>query len=151
MRHSRIKRLIEWIEKTQEDAINTRFNPLPDVGIDTQLVSLNSSFRNTIYANRSHPVFGLDYTVQDIKGRTLLSNGLETRTNVFQVGRGRWNITRMFLLETEGKWGKKTSEADFITTRNFAIDYYSVLPKLTFQPGVSYRVAIFIRVQRESQ
>lgn len=128
--------------KTQEDAINTRFNPLPDVGIDTQLVSLNSSFRNTIYANRSHPVFGLDYTVQDIKGRTLLSNGLETRTNVFQVGRGRWNITRMFLLETEGKWGKKTSEADFITTRNFAIDYYSVLPKLTFQPGVSYRVAI---------
>lgn len=128
--------------KTQEDAINTRFNPLPDVGIDTQLVSLNSSFRNTIYLNRSHPIFGLDYTIQDIKGRTLLSNGLETRTNAFQVGRGRWNITRMFLLETEGKWGKKTSEADFITTRNFNIDYYSVLPKLTFQPGVSYRIAI---------
>lgn len=128
--------------KTQRDDLETRFNPLPDVGIDSQLVSLNSSFRNTAYFHRSHPIFGFDFTYQDIKGRTLLSNGLETRTNVFRMGRGRWNITRMFLLESEGKWGKKTSEADFVTTRNFDIDYYSLMPKLTFQPGVSYRIAI---------
>ncbi len=128
--------------KSQADDLASRFNPLPDVGIDSQLVSLNSSFRNTVYLNRAHPIFGLDFTYQDIKGRTLLSNGLETRTNVFRTARGRWNITRMFLFESEAKWGEKTSEADFVTTRNFDIDYYSIMPKLTFQPGVSYRIAV---------
>ncbi len=135
--------------KTQQDDLDTRFNPLPYVGIDSQLVSLNSSFRNTVYLNRSHPIFGLDFTYQDIKGRALLSNGIETRTNVFRMGRARWNITRMFLLESEGKWGKKTSSADFVTTRNFDIDYYNVLPKLSFQPGVSYHISLLYEYKQK--
>lgn len=129
--------------KTGNDDLNVRFNPLPNQGLDTHLVSLNSSLRNTVYLNRTHPVFGVDWTYQDIKGRTLLTNGYESRVNEYHGLRIRWNLTRMFLLENEGRIGRKLSESDFISTRDYDLDYYVFNPKLTFQPGVSFRTSVY--------
>lgn len=128
--------------KTQNSDLNSRFNPIQVEQTDTQLVNLNTSIRNTVYFNRAHQIFGLDYTVQDIRGKTLLSSGIESRSNFFQIYRGRWNITRTFLLESEYKRGLKESDASFTNTRDYSIDYYSIQPKLTFQPGVSFRISL---------
>ena len=129
--------------KTGSKENDARFNPLPNAGLDTSLVSLNTSLRNTVYLNRTHPIFGVEWTYQDIKGKTLLTNGFESRINESHTVRIRWNISRLFLLENEGKLGRKVSAADYISTRDYDLDYYSLGPRFTFQPGVSFRTAIY--------
>ena len=49
------------------------YNPFLTNVIDSSLISLNSSFRNILYFNRSHPVFGLDLKFIQVKGKSLIS------------------------------------------------------------------------------
>ena len=135
--------------KTGSDDADARFNPLPEVGLDSQLVSLTSSLRNTVYFNRTHPVYGLDWTYQDIRSRTFLTNGFENRSNVFHNLRARVNIGRLFLIEAVGKYGDKFSLADYATSRDFNLNYYSIQPKLTFQQGVGFRIAALYQYQHK--
>lgn len=128
--------------KTQSNSEDARFNPLPSAGIDSQLVSLNSSLRNTLYFNRTDRLFGADWTYQDIKARTFLTAGFENRVNTFHNFRARLNINRLFLFEAESKVGEKYSEADYASTRNYRINYNSIQPKLTYQKGVGFRMAL---------
>jgi hypothetical protein len=128
--------------KTGNPDPDARFNPLP-VGIeDTQLVALNSSLRNTFYFQRTHPVFGADWTYQDINGRTLLTNGYERRRNEFHMLHARLNFLRVFTLEAEGKQGIKRSDADFALNRNYIIDYREFEPKWSVQPGAVLRITL---------
>ncbi|MGB0402446.1 MAG: hypothetical protein ACPGEG_00020 [Salibacteraceae bacterium] len=133
--------------KTQSNNSDARFSPLPQSGLDSLLVSLSSSLRNTIYFNRTHSVYGLDLTFQDIKSRIFLTNGFENRSNIFYNLRARLNIGRLFLFETEGKYGDKASLADYASSRDFDINYYSVKPKITFQKGVSFRISTHYQYQ----
>ncbi|MBD78879.1 MAG: hypothetical protein CL840_08160 [Crocinitomicaceae bacterium] len=135
--------------KTQNDNADARFNPLPSAGLDSSLLTLSSSLRNTVYFNRTHPVYGIDWTYQDIKGRVFLTNGFESRSNVFQNTRLRVNIGRLFLTEVDGKLGRKFSQADYASSRDFNIQYYSIQPKITFQKGVSFRVAVLYQYQEK--
>jgi hypothetical protein len=128
--------------KTGSADIDARFNPLPVGFNDSQLVALNASLRNTFYFQRTHPVFGADWTYQDINGRTLLTNGYETRRNEFHMIHARLNFLRMFTLEAEAKQGIKRSDADFAINRDFTIDYQEAEPKLSFQPGAVFRITM---------
>lgn len=128
--------------KTGNPGTEARFNPLP-LGIeDTQLVALNASLRNTFYFQRTHPVFGADWTYQDINGRTLLTNGFEIRHNEFHMLHARLNFLRLFTLESEGKKGIRRSQADFAVNRNYIITYQELEPRLSLQPGAVLRITL---------
>jgi len=135
--------------KTQSENNDARFNPLPNAGLDTALLTLSSSLRNTVYFNRTHPVFGLDWTYQDIKGRVFLTNGFESRSNVFHNSRARVNFGRILLTELDGKYGTKFSQADYATSRDYSIEYFSIQPKLTFQKGVGLRVSVLYKYEQK--
>lgn len=135
--------------KTKSEENNVRFNPMPNVGLDTFLVTLNSSLRNTVYFNRTHPVFGIDWTYQDIKGRVFITNGLESRSNVFHNVRARVNFGRLLLTEIDAKYGNKSSSADYANSRDFLIEYFSVQPKITFQKGVGFRLSVLYKYQQK--
>ncbi len=50
-------------------------------------------------------------------------------------------MSRKFRLNIDGQQGIKQNASDFLATRNFDIQYYSALPKLTYQPGTVFRIA----------
>lgn len=133
--------------KTNREALESRINPFETAIADTNLLALNSSFRNTFYFNRSHPIFGAELNVQDIRGKTLLTNGFESRSNAFQELRGRWNLNRVLTLQMEMLLGNKVNESDFFATRNYNIDYSAIEPKFTWQPGTSFRGSLRYRYE----
>lgn len=129
--------------KTTRENQETAYNPFIENVTDTNLLTVNSSFRNTFYFNRTDPKFGLDLNYMDSKNKTLLVNGFETRKNSSREIALRWNIAMDFLFNLVAGEGVKTNSSEFFSNRNFLIDHFRVQPKITFQPGTTYRISFF--------
>lgn len=129
--------------KTTRENAGTAYNPFIENIADTNLLTLNSSFRNTFYFNRTHPRFGFDVNYQDSKNKTLLTNGFESRKNILREASIRWNIANNFILNLIAGDGTKTNTSEFFSNRDFYITSSRGQPKITFQPGASYRISVY--------
>ncbi|WP_315816075.1 hypothetical protein [Paraflavitalea speifideaquila] len=121
-----------------------QFNPFKAPLNDTSLITLNSIFVNTFSFNRFSPKWGFDLNNSRNSSKSLLTYGYESRKLEEWNLRGRWNITRMFMLELSGKTGVNqlnTSNPKF-DNRNFKIDQYAVEPRLTFTRGANFRAMV---------
>ena len=129
-------------KKTKDEDILEALNPFDqDVG-DSTLVSTNSSYRNTIYFNRSAVGFGADATIMENKGKSFLINGFETRTLTEYEGNARWNLSKLFLLSANYKHDIKTNTSQFFPGRDYNLLIDKIEPKLTIQPGTSFRTSV---------
>jgi len=136
-------------QKTQRDDLLNSFNPFAFTVLDTALLSMNYSFRQTLYINRFGSKFGLELSYQDIRNKVLLSNGIDTRVNEFGSARGRWNITRLVTLNLDGRYGNKLSTSQFLRSRDYNIRYWSVEPEVVIQPGSKFRITLTYRYTRK--
>lgn len=125
--------------KTTRENKDERFNPFLTTVADSSLLSLNGMFRNILFFNKSNPTFGLDYTYQNARNKTLLSNGFESRGDYFHQLGVRWNFMQDITFFIESRTGIKTASSDFLSGRNYEINYYSLQPKLTWQPNKNSR------------
>jgi len=57
----------------------------------------------------------------------------------------RWNITRAFSFLTEYKNGVKSNSSQFFSTRNYRITYFEAEPRISYQPGTTFRVSLIYR------
>jgi hypothetical protein len=133
---------------TVQDA--SSFNPASREIADTSLLSFNSTVRNTIYFNRTNPIFGADYTYSDVGGKTLLANGFDARTTRFNQFNVRWNIKKQFTLTAATEIGERGSQADYTTGRDFNIAYLKVQPSFIFQPNTKFRVSLDLRQENKT-
>ncbi|MDF1673878.1 MAG: hypothetical protein P1U41_10245, partial [Vicingaceae bacterium] len=92
---------------------NEYYNPFIDRIADSSLVTLNLGFLNTIYFNRTGTKFGSDFTFQDNRDRSLLTNGIETRRNLNRALKTRWNITRVYTITLLAANGTKSNSSQF--------------------------------------
>lgn len=120
--------------KTTHENKEDRYNPFILSPADTALLAFNGLFRNILFFNKADPKFGLDYTYQYGRNKNLLSNGFESRGDDFNQLGLRWNFFRQWTFFMEDKLGKKIASSDFLTGRNYELIYFSVEPKLTWQP-----------------
>lgn len=121
------------------------FNPFVSSIDDTSLISTNSNIRNTLFFNRTSSIFGADYTYQNLRSKTLLASGFDSRANLFHSVNLRWNIKRVLTIELEGERGIKASSADYTSGRDYRLDYTSLKPKIIYQPNTIFRVSIEAR------
>lgn len=128
--------------KTNATERTDAYNPFLKEIADTSLLSLGTSLRNSFFFNRTSPIFGMDYTFQDSRNKVLLSNGFDSRTNIFHQLNLRWNITRMILFQSKADMGEKENASDFLSGRNYTITYFTASPKISFQPDAKFRVSI---------
>ncbi len=117
------------------------FNPLELNLNDSNMVNVNSTFRQALFFNQSSQVCGFDYTFQDNKNKQLLTNGFETRYLQTHELRARYNINKAWTIFGTGIKGTKLSEAQLFSNRNYKIDYYETEAKLSFQPNTSFRIS----------
>lgn len=141
---SRFSEQLAWRSerKTQTKDFETAYNPFISPVGDTNLVTLNSSFRNTLFFNRTDPVVGFDITYQEQHSKLLLTSGYESRNQVFNEFNLRWNASRQWGAQFSGTQGFKSSIAEFFSRRNYAIDYYKAEPKLIFQGSATFRTSL---------
>lgn len=128
--------------KSTEDDLKRAYNPFLSETNDSTLVTLNSSFRNTLFINQSGPVFGLDISYQDVKNKVLLVNGIDTRQNIYKEARLRWNIVQQLSWMLNYKDGIKLNHSQYFPGRNYSILYYEVEPKFNYQPNSAFRATI---------
>lgn len=125
------------------------FNPFVSNVGDTNLISTGSNLRNTLFFNRTSSIFSSDYVYQDIRSKTLLASGFDSRSETYHELSFRWNIKRKFTLESSGKIGKKSADADYTSGRNYSLQYYFVEPSIIYQPNTQFRVSLDGRVSEK--
>ncbi len=129
-------------KKTKEDDAFRSLNPFDQKIGDSSLVSTNSSYRNTLYFNRSSSVFGCDATWTKNEGKTLLINGFETRTLTSYEGNTRWNLSRLLLVTANYQHNDKVNGSEFFPARNYHLLTDHGEPKLSIQPGTAFRTSL---------
>jgi hypothetical protein len=138
------------INKEMSNQSTRTYNPLDQRIADTNLISFNSTIRNTVYFNRTNPVFAADYTYSETGSKTLLANGFDGRDIRFNALSFRWNLLRKFTLNLEGENGLKSSSADYTSGRDYAIKYYQIKPEFIYQPSTTFRLSLTGRYEEKS-
>lgn len=128
--------------KTRRENDSERFNPFTNNLIDSLIVSVNSSFRNVLYFNRTHPRFGMEWTFQQVRNKIATVNGFDARGNEYQTVGARYNVSASYLLNTSVTKGEKKNESEFFKQRNYVIDYLQVQPKVTYREGSNWTVSL---------
>ncbi|HVA98231.1 MAG TPA: hypothetical protein VNG53_04995 [Bacteroidia bacterium] len=128
-------------KETTNNNLVTAYNPFAQTTLDTSLVSLTSSFRNTIYFNQLNPIFGMDFGWQSNINKSLLTYGLDAISNNYKELHTRWNITPKWMLSSDFQQGIKLSNSQFFTTNNYQINYFQGTPKISYQPGTVFRIS----------
>jgi len=126
------------------------YNPFVGDIADTSLVTLNLGFLNTIYFNRTGTKFGADFTFQDNRDRSLLTNGVEARRNLNRALKTRWNITRVYSISLLGANGYKSNVSEFFSSRNYVLLIYEAEPKFSYQPNTKFRASVYYNYQEKS-
>lgn len=131
---------VRILTKTNQFNGITSFNPFQNNISDTALISTTRNLKNTFYFNRISSVFGSEFTFNDNRTKTLLSNGFDARQKTYKEIAFRWNIKRVFTLEGSVEEGTKIANADYTSGRNYAINYVVVKPSFIYQPSTSFRI-----------
>lgn len=118
------------------------YNPFANLREDDEIVSVNNSFRNTLFINRNGTKFGIDLNWQTNTNQTILINGIEARNNRFSNHRLRWNITDQFTFNLETRNGTKTNRVELFPQRGFNIKYIETEPKMSWQPNGNVRLSV---------
>jgi hypothetical protein len=118
------------------------YNPFHAGIDDPDLITLNQTLRNSVFFNKSDPKFGFDLNWQRLGTKALLNNGLEARENQFSNHRIRWSPGTRFTLNGETRSGRKLSNTDYYSTRNYSIRYIEFEPRVSYQPNAAFRLTI---------
>lgn len=128
-------------KKSNDNGKLFTFNPADIRLNDPLLTALNYSFRQSIFFNQSAAVFGTDYTYQNNLSKQLNTNGFETRGNTTHEWRWRWNVTRAWSLSSTNIYGIKSTQSEFLSSRNYKIESYDLEQKISFQPNTAFRIS----------
>lgn len=131
--------------KSNESDISKAYNPFLAETNDSTLIAVNSLFRNTLFINQLSPVFGLDLTYQDVRNKTLLVNGFDSRKTQYLEARLRWNVSQKFSFNAAAKNGEKANASQFFNNRDYQIAFYELEPKINYQPSTSFRATLSFR------
>ncbi len=115
------------------------YNPF-NTGIDaSNLIALNSFFRNTLFFNRNNPNFGLDFNYLADGGKSFLSNGFDSRKRNETGLRLRTALAKSTNLNIMLNGGNKKYESQLFVQRNYQITYQEVQPELNYQFSNDFR------------
>lgn len=128
--------------KTAYENQLSALNPFVYEIADSSLIAINTSFRNTLYFNKTNSIFGITYSYQELGSKILLSNGFDRRLNTFHDINIRWNFLKKYNLRLSGILGRKKNGSDYANNRNYSISFYEIEPIISFQPGTAFRISV---------
>jgi hypothetical protein len=129
-------------KKTLAGNFASQFNPFLLHIADSILVSEATLMSGFLYFNKTNPKFGTDLSYQNNRSKTLLTNGVEARTNKNYGLRLRWNISRKFSTIIKVEKNEKVYAAQFYPGNNYLIKGYISEPQFVFQPSSVFRITL---------
>ncbi len=127
--------------KTSDTQLIARLSPFYQLD-DTNLISNRSLFKTTTFINKTHPLWGADFTYGRSNYKQLLNAGFESR----QVEDYKFNYRLNFSTDWSARLiSSKTmrrSNSDFLQGRDYTIQHYSLSPELNWQPKPDFRLTL---------
>lgn len=130
-------------KKVLSGNLEAAINPFEQDIADSILISINSHARNTLYFNKTNPVFAVDYTLQDLRNKILLTNGPESRQKINHDIRIRWNIIESLQLGFYASSGNKSIASTGISSRNYDFRFRLLEPRITLQQSSRFRMSLY--------
>ena len=116
------------------------FNPFKYGVADTALITLNTTFLNSISFNRFSSKWGIDFSNFRNNGKSLLTYGYESRKLNDWNLKWRWNMSKALSLTINGKKGLNALYTPQFANRNYQLDVYTIEPQLIYIKGTSFRL-----------
>ncbi|QIX60667.1 hypothetical protein HER32_05535 [Hymenobacter sp. BT18] len=137
--------------RTTDKSLSSRLNPFAFQTEDLFLLSLNKLLRNTLYFNRSNPIFGGEVTVQQTQQKVLLTQGTDIRNlasqsvlvrrTLAQSFTGRFTVTRTI----------RENESTYLSPRNFRLLLYEAAPEISYQPSNTLRfTGVYLHTSKQN-
>ena len=128
--------------KTRQEEDARILSPFQTDVADSLLIALNSSFRNTIFFNRTDPIWSMDHSLTDNSNKQLLSNGFETRRTREQELQGRLTLMRKYTMRLVLKEGRRSRDASYSSARAYELTERAFKPSVEWQPDKSLRLSL---------
>ena len=126
--------------RTTDPGLVGRLNPFGIDKNDQQVLGFNQLLRNTLYFNRSSPIFGAELTVQQTQQKTLLSQGSDLRNLRTQSLLVRRTLATSFTGRLTGTRDIREATSTYLLTRNYRLLLYTLQPEISYQPTPSLRL-----------
>ena len=121
---------------------SVEFNPFAKQLEDTSLLTLSSFLSNTFFFNRTSAKWGMDITQVLSNGKSLLTYGVESRSQRSVALKIRWNISKRI----STNWALRSVKNDLITpkfsNRNYQVDQQIAEPSLSYVSGTKMRLTV---------
>lgn len=114
--------------------------PINNVFSDTTVIAYDELISNTLSFNKASQVWGIDINTFQTSNRAFLSYGYESRKNNLLSIRLHAYFIRVFTADLIYKHGNNDLQASKFSNRNYAIEYSSFEPRLTFVKGTNLRL-----------
>ncbi len=131
--------------KVTDDKPQVAYNPFYTHINDSSLVSINSTYKNTLFFNKTNAIWGIDLNYQLSKNRILLINGFDTRSLEIKGLKIRWNISKMFSFFMIYNNGNKKNLSEFLKTRDYNIAFYEAEPTFSLQTNTIFRISLLYK------
>ena len=125
--------------RTVDKSLSSRLNPFAFQTENDKLLSLNKLLRNTLYFNRSNPIFGAELTVQQTQQKVLLSQGSDIRNLAAQSLLLRRTLAQSFTGRLTTSRSVRQNNSTYLDIRNFRLLIYDVSPEISYQPNGTFR------------
>ncbi|MCI1186470.1 hypothetical protein MON38_03510 [Hymenobacter sp. DH14] len=126
--------------RTTDPSVFKRLSPLSFDKEDAQLLAFNQLFRNTLYFNRSNPIFGAELTFQQTQQKTQLVQGFDLRNLSTQSLLLRRTLATTFTGRLTAARDIREATSDYLVTRNYRLLIYTVQPEISYQPTPALRL-----------
>ena len=126
--------------RTTDPSVLKRLSPLSFDKEDAQLLAFNQLFRNTLYFNRSNPIFGAELTFQQTQQKTQLVQGFDLRNLSTQSLLLRRTLATTFTGRLTAARDIREATSNYLVTRNYRLLIYTVQPEISYQPTPSLRL-----------
>ena len=125
------------------------FNPFKYGLNDTALLTLSTSFINTISFNRFSTKWGFDISNLQNTGKALLTYGYESRKLNDWIAKIRWNISTSITFDINSKKGVNALYTPNFGNRNYELTVYHTEPRISFVKGTIFRIQTSYRLEQK--
>lgn len=126
------------------------FNPFKYGIRDTALLTLTTSFLNTLSFNRFSSKWGIDISNLQNTTKALLTYGYESRKLNDWTAKFRWNISSSIALDVASKKGINALYTPTFANRNYELDIINTEPRVSFIRGTVFRLQTSYRFEKKS-
>lgn len=107
---------------------------------DSTLVANTLNIRNTLFFNRSHPIYDLQIGAFNTQNRIVLNTGFEDRRSTEQFFKVRWQIIKKLTTTFYIAQGRQQTDSEFFNQRDYHIRFQKWTPTLAYTHNTIFTI-----------